>query len=112
MKIQAKKEGGVTVVAIEGDLDHFGTNELDSFLRKQEDLGVHIIFVMSAVKYLSSSALRVIFELWRRKAEEKGSISLVGLQEYCKAILKNTGFDEIFALYDSLDEALEHHKKD
>lgn len=108
MDIISERVDGVLVVTLEGRLDAYGALKLDEALDNlihDEDLA--IVFNMDSVSYLSSGGIRSFLRAERMMRDRGGQIKLCNLNHYPLEVLKMAGFDQIFSLYPTMDEAME-----
>lgn len=66
-----------------------------------------LIVDFSDVTYISSSGLKVLVSAWRKARESGGDVLLVGLQPRIFEVFEMIGFDMMFNIYDSIQDAIE-----
>lgn len=110
MQIMEKSKGDIYIIEISGRMDTISSEEveakLDSLIENNE---AKVIIDLAAVDYISSVGLRVLLAALKRQKERQGSIKLVSLQPFVKDIFKMTGFDKIFSIYSTQEEALNRY---
>lgn len=108
MDINSERVDGVLVVTPEGRMDAYGALALDEvldglILSKDTSL----VFNMVDVSYLSSGGIRSFLRVERIMRDRGGQIRLCNLNPYPLEVLKMAGFDQIFSLYPTVEEAME-----
>ena len=89
-------------------LDSSTAPGFESELLGRIDAGaVAVLLDCSGVDYISSAGLRVILLAGKRLTAKGGRLALCALNEDCLEALRISGFDALFALYDSVDEGRE-----
>ena len=83
--------------------------DLQAALDAQLDAGrVWLIVDMSRVGYISTSGLKVLVNAWRRARDSNGSVVLAGLHPHVQEVFETVGFDQIFDIFTSIEDALAH----
>ena len=107
MDIHVKKEAKGLIVSIIGRLDAVSAGEFDKEMDGQIKKGEsHFILDLSRLDYVSSAGLRSILSTSKRLKENKGTMTLCGLQGSVKEVFDISGFSSIFTIYESLENAL------
>ncbi len=109
MQISTDTQNHVTIVSIGGQVDSTTAPTLDAHLQEILDAGrSRLILDLENASYVSSAGLRVMSLLCRaaREAEAGGDLRLACPPEAVVRALKISGFDQVFHIYDSVDEAL------
>jgi anti-sigma B factor antagonist len=98
---------GRTVVEVSGEIDVYTAPKLREALLSLVDSGTYRLVVdMSGVEFLDSTGLGVLVGGLKRVRAHDGGIDLVVTQGRILRIFKITGLSKVFAIYDSVDEAL------
>ncbi len=106
MPLHQRQHGDAWVAQPEGKLDAHGAQELGRVLGFGGSGARHLVLDLSAVPYLSSAALRG-FVLFHRECTARGGLfALVGVQPYCREVLRVGGMETLFALHATVDDAL------
>jgi anti-anti-sigma factor len=109
MNIHVKKEAKGLIVSILGRLDAVSVGEFDKEMDEQIKKGEsNFILDLSRLDYISSAGLRSILSSSKRLKENKGAITLCGLQGGVKEVFDISGFSSIFTIYESLENALKN----
>ncbi len=97
---------GLTVITLAGRVDSSVSSELENvFTRHVENGHRQLILDMSDVEYISSSGLKLLVSMWKRARDLKGNLVMADLQPPLYEVLKLLGFDLVFTIFDSIDEA-------
>jgi anti-anti-sigma factor len=106
VEIRLANEDDVPIVTITGRLDGFGAQQLESGLKEiVRDDTRSVIFNLAGVDYLSSAGIRVFLGLKKRLKQRGGTLALINIQEFPKSVLEMAGFNKVFDIYPSLQEA-------
>jgi serine/threonine-protein kinase RsbW len=123
VKHSAAAEGGPTVTAEtvfpsdrlrddlwlvmpSGRLDAIGGRVLEATVSSQLNAdNVWIIIDMAAVNYISSGGLKVLIASWRKAQNLGGNIALAGLPPKVSKVFEISGFDLVFNISPSIEEA-------
>jgi anti-anti-sigma factor len=99
--------GGVRIVSLNGRLDSNNSRTLESALTSQLATGyLRLVLDMSEVTYVSSSGLKVILTAQRQAMKENGNLALAGLSSRVFEIFQISGFDTLFHITETTDEAV------
>ena len=77
----------------------------------QADRRALLVVDVGKVKFIDSVALGSLVVLLRRVKETQGRLALTGLSGHSRNVLKVTGLDKVFELYDDAPSALEDFGK-
>ncbi len=107
MDFNMEKVGDITVVRLEeGKLLYDNLDPLHKGLYDLIDRGVvHLVLNLSSVSYIDSFTVGFLMDIYRRLANQKGRIALVGVQPRVKNILALTRVDEVIPIYETEEEA-------
>ena len=112
MKLDTKKEKGLTIVSITGRMDAVTTPEAEGKLTGLIDTGEKdLIIDLQGLDYISSAGLRGILATAKRLKAEQGGMVFVNLQGHVSEVFKISGFHSLFRVFDSVDAALNELKK-
>jgi anti-sigma B factor antagonist len=108
MEISTKQLKRVTVVNVDGRIDHSTCPRLEEALQGLIGGGTYnIVMDMDGVEYISSAGLRAL--LAARKAVRRfnrGDLRLANVHEYVRKTFDLVGFTQIFTIYDDLVQAV------
>ena len=107
MEINDTKTDSCTIIGINGRLDTTNYGVLEKKLKELIDIKNNKILVDCAkMDYVSSSGLRILLMTLKSISQTKGKFVLCNLQENIKEIFEISGFNSIFEIYPTQDEAL------
>ena len=107
MEISLESSGGVPIVSLDGRLDAFGAQQLETALPDLvPDADSGLVIDMTGVPYLSSAGLRVLLATDRKLRRKNGRVHLCNVSSYPLSVLKMAGFDQVFAIHVGKREAL------
>lgn len=90
-----------------GRLDSTTSPILKVILNTQLKDGItRFVVNMSQVSYISTGGLKVLVNAWRSAREHGGDLLLAGMSRHVFEVFEVVGFDQVFSIYDSLDEAV------
>ena len=107
MEIAAHKKRKALVVSAKGRIDavtapQFETSLFD-FISKGESI---FIINFTHLEYISSAGLRSILGTAKKLKEHKGEMLFVGLRDPVKEVFRISGFNSIFRIISTDEEAL------
>lgn len=102
-----ERPSGVTVVTINGDLDSLGTHTVEpEFSRAIRDRNSRILVDLTAVSFISSAGMAMLLVKGKMLRQGGGAMVLSGANERVIEVLSMAGFNELFDIYATRDEAL------
>ncbi|WP_272699142.1 STAS domain-containing protein [Desulfovibrio sp. Fe33] len=107
MALNQIEEGGVVILAVDGNLDGEGTNALEEKVLALLDNGVtSLLFDFSGLDYINSSGLRILVLAYQRLKKNSGTVAICGVKDYIQEVFEVSGYDKIFPLYTTRADAL------
>ena len=107
MEIEGKSEGNVEILSLNGRLDAYLSNGVESSINALIDKGsVRIVVNFDGVEYISSSGLRVMLASLKRLKKVQGNIKLACLKPYVKDVFYIAVFTQLFEFYEREEEAV------
>lgn len=101
------RESGLVVISINGELDSFGTQQINpAFSVALADRSVTAIVDLSGVPFMSSSALAMFLSHGQAMHRAGGKLVLAGPNPNMIDVLHLSGFDALFSIAPTLEEAL------
>lgn len=95
-----------TLVSLAGEADATNSEQLREVLESQASGQVRTLIVdLSELKFMDSSALRVLLQCNRMIDREGGTLGLVRPQGSVARILRFTRADQLVPVFDSVEEA-------
>lgn len=107
LNLSTRQQDNHVVIAATGEIDLHTAPRLQQELSDQlQDDPKQLIVDMSGVEFCDSTGVNVLLATMRRANDEGGSFCLVGPQPAVRKVLGITGLDTVFAVRDSVDEAM------
>ncbi|MGQ9628853.1 MAG: STAS domain-containing protein [bacterium] len=106
MLIDARDEGGISVVELVGRGDAEGVSDLRDCIGDLLCRASNIVLVMREVPYIGSSFVGLLIELHKTIGEKGGKISIAEPSSGVERILRDLGVHRILRMHASLEEAL------
>lgn len=103
---QVDQMGGCAVVHIGGEIDASTVPALDRALTEAAGLASHVVIDLAQVTFVDSSGLGALIVARQSAREHDGSLSLVSPPPAVRRLLGSTHLNDVFAIYDSLSEAI------
>jgi anti-anti-sigma factor len=106
VKIEMEKQGMIVVARLGGRFDANTAGEFDSWFGNQIQAGeARFVIEMTKLEYISSAGLRSLLSAAKRTKTVAGRIVLCGLSGPVAEVIEVSGFQKIFPLAETLDEA-------
>jgi serine/threonine-protein kinase RsbW len=106
--LSGNSQNDICVMPVEGRVDAATSPRLSKQVHDQIDAGARFVLLdMQAVSFLSSSGLRSLLLIRRDLMTLGGELRLAALQPQVYEVFALTGFTQVFAIHDTLDEARE-----
>src|SRR5690606_24301961 len=97
------------IIEISGRLDGATMAELEAkFLQLVDSGSKQFVFGLSELEFISSAGLRVMLLAIKKTRAAGGKLALFGLQHNVQEVFRISGFSNIFPIFSSLDEAVQH----
>lgn len=105
--IKRKKiDADLYLVTVTGRIDHHLNAELERHLtRLLDNHHYRLIVDLSTTTYINSSGLRILVSAWRQTRQHGGDLHLSGLNENIMNIFKMVGFDKLFDIFETIEQA-------
>lgn len=95
-----------TMVICQGEMESQAVEELHQAVDPLlGDGGLHLVFDLGAVEYLSSSVLSFLMSRQASVKEKNGKVSLVGASEMVRQVFEMAALDSLFTFHGTLAEA-------
>ncbi|NQT47964.1 MAG: STAS domain-containing protein [Chloroflexi bacterium] len=111
MDVVADTIDGILTVSLDGRLDAFGASQLDAAFKgliKDDDHSV--VIDMQNVPYLSSGGIRILITAQKMLKKRDGGVHLCNVASYPMNVLEMAGFDQLFSIHPTKDEAVKSCK--
>lgn len=107
--ITRTEHGGTIVLSPVGEFDLSNLDLLrETFLEAATPESNRIVIDLSGTAYVDSMAIGTMLAVARRANEWGGWVRLVAPRPNVLRVLHITGLDKVFAMYDTVDQALTH----
>ena len=107
MDITTTNREGKTVLSINGRIDTSTAPGLEQAINREIEPGNRkILLDFTKVTYISSGGLRVLLSTAKKLKNPGDHFGICSLSPEVSKIMKFTGFDSIFSVYPSKEEAL------
>lgn len=106
------QEGRVTVIALGEEyesVDEGVLTDLRDIILKAVDQADPplVVLDLSHTTFFGSSFIELIFRSWNRvQAKEGGKFVISGLTRYCREVISITHLDQLWSIYDNVDDAV------
>ncbi len=104
----SKREANSVVITVQGDLigDEVGPRLVEIVSDALNDKVKNCVIDLKGVRYISSSGIGVLITMLTKMRNAGGEVFLTSPSEHVKKLLIITKLNNIFTVFDSLDEAL------
>ena len=107
MEFESYKQDRFCIVEVKGRLDAVTAPEFEAACAKRIELGESTFMMdFKGLVYISSAGLRALLVIAKRLKSNNGSISFFALSPMVESVFSMSGFGSMFALHDSLENAL------
>jgi len=107
MEITSDRTDNILTILLSGRLDAFGAKQLDDALKKFiTDDDSAVVIDMEDVSYLSSGGIRTFLVIEKMLKKRDGGIRICNLNPYPLKVLEMAGFDQLFSIYSSKEDAI------
>jgi anti-sigma B factor antagonist len=107
MEITEKAVDDISILGISGRLDAKSSKTVESALNNLINGGrTKIVVDLASVEYISSVGLRVLLASLKKMRQTQGLMILSSMQPFVKDIFKMAGFDRLFTVCATPEEAL------
>ena len=103
---QVDRVGRSAVVRAGGEIDTRTAHRLHEAVTEAAGLASHVVIDLAQVTFVDSSGLGALIAARNTAREGRGSLSLVSPPPVVRRLLGSTRLHDVFAIYDSLDEAV------
>lgn len=102
-----ERPSGLKLIHIHGDLDSVGTQMVEEpFSTAITDRTSKVLIDLANVSFISSAGMAMLLVKGKMLRRAGGNMYLASASERVKEVLALAGFNELFNLYSSIDDAL------
>jgi len=107
VEIESRKEDKFCVVRVKGRMDAVSAPEFETACSERIEMGESAFLVdLEGLEYISSAGLRALLVIAKKLKSNNGSISFCSLKPVVERVFSLSGFESMFPLYDSVQNAL------
>jgi anti-sigma B factor antagonist len=107
LQFDTEVKGQWALLAVSGEVDLYTAPQLRERIVELIDEGNHRILVsLEKVGFMDSTGLGVLVSGLKRVKEHEGEFALVSTPPQILRLLKITGLDQVFPLYETVEEAV------
>lgn len=107
LALATRAAGDQTVLSVAGEVDVFTAPSLrDTFTQLVDDGRYRVVVDLEQVAFLDSTGLGVLVGGLKKVSAHDGYVRLVCTQDRILKIFRITGLTQVFAIYDTVDDAL------
>jgi len=112
MEIVTERKDDVLIFGVNGRLDGYAASQVAVEIeRSLRDDDRSVVVDLDGLTYMSSAGIRVLLALQKKVRARGGGIALCNIGEYPKNVLSMAGFDKVFPIFPSRDEAFREMRK-
>lgn len=106
MQISRHDENGLTVLSLQGRLDHASADALQAAASTAIDEGCRALIIeMTDVDFIASVGIRALIRPSQAIAKLGGKLAVTDLKPQMRDFFKLTGLDQMFTVFDSVQQA-------
>ncbi|QYZ80233.1 anti-sigma factor antagonist [Methanofollis formosanus] len=106
MEMRSEREAALLTVMVSGRLDGYAAEELKAGIDGAlQDDDRAVVVDLAGTDYLSSAGIRVFLALQKQMKARGGCMTLCSVEEYPMEVLSMAGFDRVFSIVPSREEA-------
>lgn len=107
LMVEEKRLGDIPVLSLGGRMDSTTSPDAEAHLTRLIGDGAQKIVVdFKDLEYISSAGLRVLLAAQKRLKQAGGAVFLSALRPEIRKVFDIAGFNRLFSIYPSLEEAL------
>ncbi len=106
MEHHVRDEGGLQIVAFEGDVDLENSPAARAVLLEAVERGSGVLVDLSGVGYMDSSGVASLVEAYQESKKRGARFALVAVNPPALRVLELARLDRVFTIHASLEEAL------
>ena len=104
MEYKINKNGSYSVIELEGEIDLYCSPDTRKVILKELKNGDDMLIDLSKVSYIDSSGIACLVEGYQVANEKKIKFALLGVSQSALNVLKLARLDNVFKIYNSIDE--------
>ncbi len=108
MTFPVEDRQGFSVVMLNGEIDLNNSPDARKVILNSLKKMKHVMVDLSSVEYIDSSGVASLVEGFQYARTNDLEFGLIGVSEAAMSVLRLARLDQVFTIYSSLDERLEH----
>ncbi len=109
--MEVRTEGDATIAIMVPRFDASNANDIEMVLQGLISKGVKkLVCDFSQTEYIASAGLRVLLSTAKSLQKSGGQIFIVSMKPFVREVFEISGFNQIFKIYASPQEALQNQK--
>lgn len=106
MEYETRTQGPFTIIALSGDVDLYYSPQARKQILKHLKDKRHVLVDLSRVDYIDSSGVASLVEGYQLAREKRLEFGLVGVSEAAMRVLQLARLDQVFPIFESVDQRL------
>lgn len=107
MKLEITRQGKITIIKIEGDINIDDEIALERELCGFADKGERcLVLDLSSMSFISSANLRVFLQAFKHIARLGGKLKLACLQPFVSRVIRTANLNQVFEIHSTLNDAI------
>ncbi len=107
MDITFNTDGPVTIISLTGKLDSGSASEVQDSILDKIVSDIKFVLDMESCTFVSSAGLRTLLIIAKRVKSENAVAAMATVADEILDVMEMTGFDDMFATYDSVNQAVD-----
>jgi anti-sigma B factor antagonist len=111
-------QNGITIISLGPEYENLDEPGLEGLKDTVLDVARSanpplVILDLSHTKFFGSAFIEILFRTWNRlKERDGGQLCISGLTPYCKEVIEVTHLNELWKIFDNLEEAVAALKRE
>ena len=106
MEINVERKNGTLISRVAGRVDSANAREFEQALSSAIGDDRKVILDLGDLSYISSSGLRILLLVAKSLRTRGAEFALCSLSDPIREVFEISGFDQIIAIYDSVEEVI------
>lgn len=106
MEHEVRDQGGLTVVALRGEVDLASSPEARRILLECVERGSGVLVDLSGVSYIDSSGVASLVEAFQNARRGKTRFGLAAVSDSARRVLELARLDKVFPIHVSVEDGL------
>jgi anti-anti-sigma factor len=106
MEVTMREQNGITIASLVGKLDSRSAADVQNAVLEKISAGMKFVIDMEACTFVSSAGLRTLLIIAKRVKVDNVSAAMAAVSNEIMEVMEMTGFDDMFATYPTVAEAI------